>query len=303
MLHDARNLVGTIGLYCDLLAMPGVLKPEHSQYPEELRHLGARSGDLIDALMRSLLTRERSQEFCPVACASASDAAAERGQRGCEESLAIVRLVKPISLREIVERRSGLLRRVANGRTIEVEFGPAAAAPVRIAEEDVERILVNLVRNATAATEHRGAVNNGTVNNSAGGIRITLGVLASRVGGTRPWPFQRVRLSVEDSGCGMTAGQVEWLLSGSRQPSSNSHGIGFHVVRELAGSSDGDLQVMSAVESGTRVQIEWPVAAISDRDLEKGSTERTCATPLSLGNARSRRLEDNRSQVQMEGTC
>jgi signal transduction histidine kinase len=162
---------------------------------------------------------------------------------------------------------------------------------------------VNLVRNATAAMDQCGPVDQ-SAGNSGGAIRITLGMLASRVGGARPWPFQRVRLSVEDSGCGMSSRQVEWLLSGSPQASGSSHGIGFRVVRELAAASGGDLQVMSAVESGTRVQIEWPVAAIFDRELEKGSTvERVRAKPLTLYSAQFRRLGDNIPQAQMEASC
>ena len=51
LLHDARNLMGTIGLYCDLLSMPDVLKPEHRHYAEELRMLGTRSGALIQRLL------------------------------------------------------------------------------------------------------------------------------------------------------------------------------------------------------------------------------------------------------------
>jgi signal transduction histidine kinase len=304
MLHDARNLVGAIGLYCDLLAMPGVLKPEHRQYPEELRHLGARSGALIDDLMRSLLMREQSKELCPAARAKATekDSTVPEEPAEVEEALSVASQAKPVSLRGIVERCSGLLRRVANGRVLELEFGPAAAAPVKVPEEAVERILVNLVRNAAAAMDQGEPVDS-AVGNAGGVLRITLGMLASRVGCARPWPFQRVRLSVEDSGCGMSPRQLEWLLSDSRQ-SSGGHGIGFRVVRELVAASDGDLQVMSEVESGTRVQIEWPVAAISARELGEGSTvERARAKPLILCGAPSRRRGDNIPQLQMEGAC
>jgi signal transduction histidine kinase len=302
LLHDARNLLGAVGLYCDLLAMPGVLKPEHSQYPEELRHLGARSGALIDTLMRLLLAREGSKELCPVARAKAAetDSAAQQEAEECEPSPEAAQLTKPVSLRGIVERCSGLLHRVANGRTLEVEFGPAAATPVRVPEEAVERILVNLVRNATAAMEHCGPRNS-----SACAIRVTLGMLASRVGESRPWPFQRVSLSVEDCGCGMSPSQAELLLRGGRASSGNSHGIGFRVVRELVAASGGDLQVLSAVESGTRVQIEWPVAAVSAVELEKaGAMERArLLLPLPLCAAPSRRLGDNIPRAQMEGAC
>ncbi|MDP9051247.1 MAG: HAMP domain-containing histidine kinase [Acidobacteriota bacterium] len=303
LLHDARNLLGAIGLYCDLLAMPGVLKPEHSQYPDELRLLGTRSGALIDALMRTVLTRQQSKEPCPAALtgaaqASVSETSADKPQKS-KESRALPDSAKPVSLRAIVDHCSGLLRRVANGRILEVVFGPAAATPVRVPEEAVERILVNLVRNASAAMDRRESGNR-----PSGTIHLTLGMLTSRVGEARPWPFQRVNMSVEDCGCGMSAQQVEGLLGGGRECSHDSHGIGFGVVRELVAASDGDLRVMSAVDSGTRVQIEWPMASMSASELEDmGRAERVRLKPLSLPNAPSRRLGDNLPQTQMEGAC
>ena len=59
----------------------------------------------------------------------------------------------------------------------------------------------------------------------------------------------------------MTPEQLERLLRGSRSPSRGHRGIGFRVVRELVEAGGGDLRVMSAAGLGTRVQIEWPVAA------------------------------------------
>jgi signal transduction histidine kinase len=178
----------------------------------------------------------------------------------------------------IAERCSGLLRRVGCGRPIEIHYGAAASVPVRVPEEAVERILVNLVRNAAAALgrrdsepntsrwaregeiEARGAAADPTADVAPGTIRIGVGLLVNRVGDPKPWPFRRVRLTVEDSGCGMSPEQMERLLGSGRAPSRGSHGIGFQVVRELVEASDGDLRVMSAPGAGTRVQIEWPIA-------------------------------------------
>ena len=53
-LHDARNLMGAIEHYCNLLSMPSVLKPEHHHYAEELRLLSKRNGALIEQLIQSL---------------------------------------------------------------------------------------------------------------------------------------------------------------------------------------------------------------------------------------------------------
>jgi signal transduction histidine kinase len=238
LLHDTRNLMGALRLYCDLLSLPGVLKPEHGHYADELRLLGARSGTLMERLALSLPTLD-----------------------GETKALRALRPARPVCLREVLERCSGLLEQVAGGRAIELNYGPAASTLVAAGQEDIERILVNLVRNAAAALEAsaRTKASKGK-GQSTGTVRIEIGVLQNRVGDPKPWPFRRVRLTVEDSGCGMAPEQVERLLRRSRAPSRGSHGIGFCVVRELVAAGDGDLRVMSSIGVGTRVQIEWPVA-------------------------------------------
>jgi signal transduction histidine kinase len=218
------------------------------------------------------------------------------GTPGIAGSYGTETAASPVSLRSIVERCSGLLGRVADGKPIEISYGAAASVPVRVEEESVERILINLVRNSAAALGERTAGRNlpanpggtsagaavcdaaqnpastqrgsvretiadPTADETPGSIRIGVGLLVNRVGDLKPWPFRRVRLTVEDSGCGMPLEQLERLLSGGRAPSRGSHGIGFRVVRELVVASAGDLRIMSAPGVGTRVQIEWPMAA------------------------------------------
>jgi signal transduction histidine kinase len=301
LLHDARNLMGALGLYCDLLSMPGVLKTEHVHYAEEVRLLGLRSTAMIQRLMEHRLLGGCGPDR-PAYRRQDAQPQDLQGKMVDTHAAGIAKEeVTPVSLRSIVERSSGLLRRVACGRTIEISYGVAAAVPVRVAEESVERILVNLVRNADAALTERerfgpvamgpgeiGLGDGGSVpsydagfdqqdcggetpertalKEPAGPIRIDVGSLVNRVGDPRPWPFRRVRLTVEDAGCGMAPKQLERLVSGGRAPSRGSHGIGFRVVRELVAGSGGDLRVMSTPEIGTRVQIEWPVAAAVSQD-------------------------------------
>jgi signal transduction histidine kinase len=306
LLHDARNLMGALGLYCDLLSMPGVLKPEHRHYAEEVRLLGARSTAMIQQLMEHPATS--ADRFDGSACSWLNPSTKpaqvvphtwmQSRPAGVGPGNGSESATSPASLRSVVERCSGVLGRVAGGRAIEINYGAAASVPVRVGEEAVERILVNLVRNAAAALsksapahppEHNAGGNspedversagtdsvcerpaNPTANQTPGAIRIGVGLLVNRVGDPRPWPFRRVRLTVEDSGCGMAAEQLERLLSGSRAPSRGSHGIGFRVVRELIAASDGDLRVMSAPGIGTWVQIEWPMVAASMTETADG---------------------------------
>jgi len=250
--HDARNLIGALGLYCDLLSRPGVLKPEHAHYAAELNLLGTRSATLLQRLMLAL---------------AAPAAASPIGLPG------------PVSLREIAERCSGLLRGVAGGRKIELSFGPAASTPVLAAEEDVERILVNLVRNSAAALDawrsprprrqhsatssRRDKSKPRPISLLAGpdqptrAIRISIGLVDDPIAYHRPHPFLHSRITVEDSGCGMDAKQLARLLSGA-SPSPIPRGIGFQVVRELVAANRASLSVRSAPGHGTSVQIEWP---------------------------------------------
>ncbi len=306
LLHDARNLMGAIELYCDLLSMPGVLQPEHQHYAEDLRLLGSRSGALIQRLIEhrlqpspthnGLLSRGHSMETSfgerRAASKKAADCIVEVGERGAG-AVPVGTLHEapgPVGLRAVVERCAGLLGRVACGRRVEVSYGPSASVPLAVGEEAVERILVNLVRNAAtalggASAQGPGGIAQGavversadrTADETPGAVRIGVGLAVNRADDPRPWPLRRVRLTVEDSGCGMTAQQLERILSGNRAPSRGGHGIGFRIVRELVADSGGDLRVMSAPGVGTRVQIEWPVAAcIRSGPCERPAVEGT----------------------------
>src|ERR1700679_3681800 len=49
--HDAGNLLSALALYSDLLSVPGVLRPEHQHYADELRLISDRSSKLIQRLL------------------------------------------------------------------------------------------------------------------------------------------------------------------------------------------------------------------------------------------------------------
>jgi signal transduction histidine kinase len=291
--HDALNLLGAVSLYCDLLSAPGVLKPEHRHYAEELRIVGTRSSALVARLMHS----------SPAADLPTRGAAGE-GKPARPLSLAALNTARPVTLRTIVMRCSGVLGQLAGGRAIEVIYGAAASMPVLVSEETVERILVNLVRNAAAALEERDALrcgkgeglpvagrvatdsvtlresSDGTDDETPGAIRIGVGQLVNRVGDPRPWPFRRVRLTVEDSGCGMTPQQLDQVLCAGGEPLQGGRGIGLRVVRELVALSGGQLRAMSAPGVGTRMQIEWPAVAMASWEGGKaGRTQAGTRTP------------------------
>lgn len=210
--HDAGNLLGALTLYSELLAMPGVLHEEYREFAGELRLLSERSWAMINRLVNHARVEQIETE-----------------------SEAIV-------LPEVVERSRGLLSRVA-GRPVEVVYGAGAYERVDTSVEVAERILTNLVKNASEAT--------------TGAESIAVVVEGALEGARR-----RVKMTVRDQGCGMSAAAVERLMRAGGISSASGRGIGFCVVRELVAMSGGCLKVSSEVGHGTSISVEWYAAEV-----------------------------------------
>lgn len=139
LVHDVGNLLGALGLYADLMMLPGVLHDAYRQYADELRLLSERSQELVGRLMHH----------------AESDLPDSRSER--------------VVLPRVVERCHGLLCRVA-GWPIETEFEAGSRWPVAVQAVSVERILTNLVKNAGEALVRKG--------DEAGSIRVTVEAVA-----------------------------------------------------------------------------------------------------------------------------
>lgn len=269
--HDASNLLAALMLYSELLAFPDVLPARHRHYADDLKLLAERSHTLINRLVAfgGAVDRER-----PV-------------------------VKGPASLVDVLMHCEGLLSTLSRG-SLQVTFGAQAALPVAIAAESLERILVNLVKNATQATRDGGAVRIGVgllkdskdtkdtrpalmpepqailPGAAAKSQTAHLPLAPSRYGsvrrivgrsgahnGNRSHKQSEARtmvLTVDDSGRGMTEQEVQRLLNPLASGPGQRQGIGLRVVRELVAASGGRLLIESRVGVGTRVEIQWPVA-------------------------------------------
>jgi signal transduction histidine kinase len=116
-------------LYSELLSFSEVLPECYRHYADDLKLLAERSRTLIDRLVSfgGAVDRERTLD------------------KG------------PVSLVDALMQCEGLLSTLARG-ALQMTFGVQAALPVAIAPESLERILVNLVKNAARATSNGGAV-------------------------------------------------------------------------------------------------------------------------------------------------
>ena len=242
--HDAGNLLAALGLYCDLLKVPGVLRPEHQHYATELHLISTRSA----ALIRRLL----------IAPATAPDPALPSNAE---------RLLAPMLFRRHPEQPSDalsatpshavtllslapVLERIAAGAATVLVTCPTSLPPLNFPSEIIERITVNLVRNAAEAIR-RGQPRASSVPFSPpGAIRVTLAVID-----------RHLQLTVEDNGPGMSPTNVEAYLHPEPLPVGANHGLGHLIVHELTTASDGRLSIHVHPGHGTAFCLKWPLPA------------------------------------------
>lgn len=126
-----------------------------------------------------------------------------------------------------------LLRTIAgHGNVLILELGDVGAA-IRVVPDRFDHVVIELVANARVALTRPGT------------IRLRL---RARHG--------RIRLTVTDSGCGMTAEACHALMT--RVPPPSAHGTGFQQVRRFAEEIHGRLRLRSRPGRGTLVAIDLP---------------------------------------------
>lgn len=244
--HDAGNLLAALGLYSDLLSVPGVLRPEHQHYATELRLISNRSAELIRRLLAP--SAPITAETLPL-----SEAAP---------------LLPPQLFRRRNARTSDLLPNTPNHGAMLLSLAPvleriaAGAAAVTVTcptslpalgfpSEIIERITVNLVRNAAEAIRLQQASAACTPLSTPGQIRVTLAVIA-----------HRLQLTVEDNGPGLTPPNVEAYLNPQPLPLGAHHGLGHRIVHELTTASHGLLSIRVNPGHGTTFCLAWPIPAL-----------------------------------------
>ena len=140
----------------------------------------------------------------------------------------------PILLQEIAR---GMQR---DGVDFEVR-APDGLPPARADGVVVRRILENLASNAVDALEGQPG-------------RITL---ASEL---RPGPEPRIRVTVADTGKGMTAAELERAFDDFHTSKAGGTGLGLSVVRRLVGDLGGSLRVETSPGQGSTFIVELPTA-------------------------------------------
>jgi len=264
--HDARNLVTALGLCAEMIGEPGVLAPHHGHFATEIRSITAASASLVERI--SGLARAAAQ--------------ANPGQGTAVRAKETPVPETPVTdLSEAVRQMGSLLSAVAGPVTeLQIACLPCRGQ-LRLSEESLSRILVNLVRNAADARPTGGRVR---ITTQRGGGESFLWTLEGETPGEQsaqylwddsPHPSaalpHTVLLTVEDDGPGIPTEFLERVFEtgfttrqgGRSWPEPQHHGLGLSIVRQLVDAAGGTVRAVVPPSGGGRFEIELPLTNVT----------------------------------------
>jgi hypothetical protein len=256
--HDAGNLLAALGLYCDLLSVPGVLRPEHRHYATELCLISDRSSQLIQRLLTApgASPSDVAQPSAATAVSLPPALLRRPGVRASDAATTASSHTPPNPV-DMLRSLAPILQRIAAGAATVTVNCPASLPPLDVSSEVIERITVNLVRNAAEAIRtQRCEFDDSDAHTSAlppGQILVTLAVLAGRA-----------QLTVEDNGPGMSPAMIASYLQPTPLPHGATRGLGHRIVHELAASTHGQLSIRVHPDHGTLFCLKWPIPGSAD---------------------------------------
>ena len=254
--HDARNLVTALGLCAELINAPGVLAPKHGHFGAEIRSIAESSAQLVRRLTEA--TRKRAQS---------------QAQSVPETEV--------LDLSESVQKMHSLLTAIA-GPVTEVQFAfLPCGGHLRLSEESLSRILVNLVRNAADAMPTGGRIR---ITTQRGGGASFLWTLDGEANDGQATDYLwddlphgpgsnggTVILTIEDNGPGIPTEFLERVFdagftthaTGRSWPESQHRGLGLSIVRELVEKAGGTVRALTSPLHGARFEIELPLTNVT----------------------------------------
>ena len=142
---------------------------------------------------------------------------------------------QPTELNGLLEAVVG---RVSNRNGVQVSL--ALPEPSPIVDVDplmLRRVIANLLSNAMDAMD-------------AGGGQVT--ITTERASG-------RVRITVRDTGCGMTEEEFNRAFDDFYSTKAGGTGLGLSIVRRLAADMNGSVRIQTEPGAGTAVTVELPL--------------------------------------------
>ncbi len=266
--HDARNMLAAMDIYCELLAAPGVLQPEHQHFLSELRLLRDSSGQLLDRLLIEALRCLAVPATNKPGTRSHTDVIQQSIVSPEGMTSGMMMHSEPDATMNFPLLKQGVEKKVTNVVTelqsmlpmLSALAGPKVVVSLALDEcpayslsmptVDFTRVLINLVRNATEAMSA-----GGRINISAQGAPLALNA--------------SMLLSIEDNGPGIPLSLLERIFemqvsappdqASSPRMTFRPRGLGLRIVREFIEASHGTIRAVRLPERGSRFEIVLPV--------------------------------------------
>jgi PAS domain S-box-containing protein len=187
---------------------------------------------------------------------------------------------QPLSLAALVEQAMPLVAVLAQRHGVRLLRGELAGVALADRTRALQ-VLVNLLTNAIK------------YNRPGGEVRV-----AARQ------HDDTVVLTVDDSGRGMTAAQLEHLFEpfnrlGAEREGIEGTGIGLTIVKALVAQMGGRIDVESRSGVGSRFEVRLPRAATSDAPAPGGETVHPAPAPLPSSRGQLLYIEDNPVNVML----
>jgi signal transduction histidine kinase len=250
--HDARNWLTVLQVYCDLLRSSGAVAGKGRTWMEELSNAVERGQGLVTSLLDS------AQISGTVESSSVDETAAAP---------------KTLDLAAAIQKRQPLFRHMA-GSTIQVETKTVAhAETMALGEMELDRILLNLVRNGIDAMPEGGRLT----------IELEYGEASRR---------SPLVLRVSDTGNGIPANHLTHIFESgfstkaTARETRSGRGYGLAIVRELTLAAGGSVRVRSRTRHGTCFTLELPVLSAPVASRPQASRSRHAAAVSEMPKAK-----------------
>ena len=157
--------------------------------------------------------------------------------------------VEPIDVSEVIRRAGDVIQAIV-GPAVRVETSLAPRqSRVYARQVDLDRILLNIVRNAAAAMPSGGVLL----------IETSQQPPDDRQALPHP-PFGLLRLTIGDTGPGVPLREVELVRDSTQQPRPDGSGIGLSSVALVLLRLGGRLDVVGRDDAGAVIEITLPLA-------------------------------------------
>ncbi len=214
--HDARNALTSVRLIAGLLSGPGVLQGKDAHLASDL----SAAEHTLNALVRAMETLAEG---------------AQPARKNKKEEPAR-------SAGDAVLACLPMLELAGKPKTVVYASAESDLPPMRLAQEELSRVLTNLVKNASEAMPDGGTV------------RVTVRKALSL---TSP----AVLIHVSDDGPGIPAfalGQIFEPGFSTKTGRAEACGLGLAIVRELVEAAGGKVRVASRRRRGTTFELRVP---------------------------------------------